>query len=106
MNHAEFVHGKAFYPTVDALASEISSLCEGGDLDSALTRIQAFVQAVILDRRAVAKVFADSVLDTWCQRIGAAAAVQLPESRPATDAGRVDCVILATELYRTGGTRL
>ena len=103
MSQAEIVHGKTFYPTVDAVASEISSLYEGGDLDSALSRIQAFVQAVILDRRAVAKVFADPVLDAWCQRIGAAVAARLPESRPATDSGRADCVILATELYRTGG---
>ncbi|SEK02160.1 glycosyltransferase family protein [Paraburkholderia diazotrophica] len=103
MSRADFVQARVFYPTVDALASEIAAFHESGDLDAALTRIQAFVQAVILDRRAVAKVFADPVLDAWCQRIGLAVARQLPDSQAATDAGRVDCVILATELYRAGG---
>jgi hypothetical protein len=103
MNQAEIAKGKPFYPTVEALATEVAVLLESGDIDSALTRIQAFVQAVILDRRAVAKVFADRTLDTWCQRIGAAVAAQLPAYPHPAENERVDCVILATELYRTGG---
>ncbi|MDR6383870.1 hypothetical protein [Paraburkholderia caribensis] len=102
MTSAEPANHKAFYPTVDALVSEVASLCEHGDLDSALGRIQGFVQAVILDRRAVAKVFADPVLDAWCQRIGVMAAAEMPVL-PTVDSRRADCVILATELYRTGG---
>lgn len=103
MSQTEIAKGKAFYPTVEALATEVAALLEGGDVDSALTRIQTFVQAVILDRRAVAKVFADRTLDNWCQRIGAAVAEQLPACPPPPETERVDCVILATELYRTGG---
>lgn len=103
MSQAEIPKGKAFYPTVEALATEVAALLEDGGVDSALTRIQAFVQAVILDRRAVAKVFADRTLDTWCQRIGAAVAEQLPARTPSAETERVDCVILATEVYRAGG---
>ncbi|CAE6849234.1 hypothetical protein R69746_07273 [Paraburkholderia aspalathi] len=103
MNQPEIAKGKTFYPTVEALATEVAALLEGGDADSALTRIQGFVQAVILDRRAVAKVFADPTLDTWCQRIGATVAAQLAACPPSAETERVDCVVLATELYRTGG---
>lgn len=103
MSHLEFAHGNAFYRTVDALSDELASLLEAGDVDSALSQIQAFVRAVDSDRRAVAKVFADPVLDTWCQRIGATVAAQSELSSQSQDPERVDCVILATELYRAGG---
>ncbi|MGP8439558.1 hypothetical protein ACT2FY_30300 [Paraburkholderia fungorum] len=103
MSHSEFVHGNAFYRTIGALSDELASLFEAGDIESVLGRIQAFVRAVDADRRAVAKVFADPVLDEWCQRIGATVAA-LPElSSPAQEPERADCVILATELYRAGG---
>jgi hypothetical protein len=85
------------------LAAEVAALLEDGDIDSALSRIQAFVQAVILDRRALAKVFADPMLDVWCQLIGAKVVAQLPACSPSAETDRADCVILATELYRTGG---
>ena len=103
MNHSEFAHGKAFYRTVDALSDELASLFEAGDVESVLSRIQAFVRAVDSDRRAIAKIFADPVLDEWCQRIGATLTAQLGFSSSAKESERADCVILATELYRAGG---
>jgi hypothetical protein len=103
MSQPDTATGTPFYPTVDALADEIAVLLDDGDVDSALTRIQTFVQAVILDRRSVAKVFADPLLDIWCQRIGAAVVADLPMCPSSADIDRADCVILATELYRTGG---
>ncbi|CAE6702428.1 hypothetical protein [Paraburkholderia nemoris] len=103
MSHSEFVHGNAFYRTVDALSDELASLFEAGDVESVLSRIQAFVRAVDSDRRAVAKIFADPVLDKWCQRIGATVAAQPGLSGLVQESERADCVILATELYRAGG---
>ncbi|AMV43457.1 glycosyltransferase family 4 protein [Paraburkholderia caribensis] len=104
MNSADLVVADAsFYPTIEALAKEVESLLVVSDIDAALERIQGFVRAVMFDRRSVAKVFADAVLDSLCQRMGAAVAPSLALPERAQIEDRVDCVILATELYRAGG---
>lgn len=103
MSEVEVSYGKAFYPTVEALDAEVAASFADGDIDTALSRVQAFVQAVILDRRSFAKVFAEPGLDAWCQRIGARIVEQLPIGEGVQEVERADCVILATELYRTGG---
>lgn len=77
MSEVALAQGKPFYPTINALSAELETLFAEGDFDGVLVRLQAFVQAVILDRRALAKVFADPVLDAWCQRIGAAVAAEV-----------------------------
>ncbi|MEX3954864.1 hypothetical protein [Trinickia sp. EG282A] len=97
------IEGRSFYPSIEALSAEIAQLFDRRDIDAALLCIQAFVQAVILDRRASARVFASSELDTWCQRIGAYVLARGDLRSTANDSERADCVILATEAYRTGG---
>lgn len=92
-----------FYPSIRALSDELSAVYADGDVDGVLTRIQAFVQAVILDRRSVAKVFADRELDQWCQRLGRAIVEEQREVTRAKPDETVDSVIVATELYRAGG---
>ncbi|CAG9213020.1 conserved hypothetical protein [Paraburkholderia sabiae] len=97
------VAGAPFYPSIEAFANEVERLLVTCDFDAALERIQGFVRGVMFDRRSVAKVFADPVLDSLCQRIGAVVAPAMTRANPACTEDRVDCVILATELYRAGG---
>lgn len=92
-----------FYPSIRAFSDELSAVYARGDINDVLTRIQSFVQAIILDRRSIAKVFADSELDQWCQRLGRAIVAEQRELSRARPDEPVDCVILATELYRAGG---
>jgi len=99
----------AFYPTIEALAAELDRAWHSGDAEGALLKVQAFVQACILDRRSVARVFADPMLDGFCQLVGRSFLAELgdgevhSEDTDVADEARADCVVLATELYRTGG---
>jgi hypothetical protein len=103
MNDTDFRPGTSFYPTIEALDEEVSSLLEAGDANASMERIQAFVRTVMFDRRAIAKVFADATLDSLCQRIGAMVVSSLAPTPPTQGVEQADCVILATELYRAGG---
>jgi len=99
----------AFYPTIEALAAELNAAWQSGDAEGALLKVQAFVQACILDRRSIARVFADPMLDGFCQMVGHSFLAELRDGEgpgadtDAADDTRADCVVLATELYRTGG---
>jgi Tfp pilus assembly protein PilF len=90
------------FPTVNGLMTELSVRLGKNDTESSLALLQDFVRSCILDRRAHARVFADRRLDERCQRIGAAVLSRMQPSAAAAN-DRVDCVILATELYRVGG---
>ncbi|WP_213297224.1 hypothetical protein [Paraburkholderia sacchari] len=93
-----------FYPSIEALIDELNGVWQSDGLDAALTGVHKFVQACILDRRSLAKVFAEPALDNFCLRIGNAVAHEMHIARES-EAGhqQADCVIVATQLYRAGG---
>nr|WP_223258594.1 glycosyltransferase family 4 protein [Trinickia symbiotica] len=98
-------HGASgtFFSTTDELIAELDRRSLTGDMEGALGLIQRFVRACVFDRRAVTKVFADSRLDERCRRVGEARLAQLCDAGGTVVDDQVDCVILATELYRLGG---
>lgn len=93
-----------FYPSIEVLVDELNEAWQSDGPNAALAGVNQFVQACILDRRSLAKVFAEPALDAFCQQVGEAVARELDIAREydATHE-RADCVILATQLYRAGG---
>lgn len=102
MSDRDFGEGQ-FYPSMEAVSADIRSYVAAGNIDAALAVIRAFVRDVIVDRRSVAKVFADATLDKWCAHIGAEVLAQISTDLPPEPTERVDCLILATEFYHIGG---
>ncbi len=93
----------SFYPTTEDLAYDLQHSLKRGDVNQALLKVQAFVQACILDRRSVAKVFGAPLLDSFCQAVGRDVLQSITAAETIAEKDRVDSVVLATELYRTGG---
>ncbi|MFX1695339.1 hypothetical protein [Paraburkholderia sp. A1RO-1] len=93
-----------FYPSVEALIAELNGVWQSDGPDAALMGVHKFVQACILDRRSLAKVFAEPALDNFCLQIGDAVAREMHIARECKAAHQqADCVIVATQLYRAGG---
>lgn len=90
----------AFYSTVEAMCETLERLRAGGD-DAVLAEIGRITRACMADRRARGKVVADRRLDAACQTIGRDLLSRLPPAAALSSA--VDCVILGTEVYRSGG---
>lgn len=104
MNGEILSSGKQFYPSVEALVDELNDAWRSDGADAALSGISKFVHACILDRRSLARVFAEPALDDFCQRIGEAVGQELHIARECDATHqRADCVVLATRLYRAGG---
>lgn len=93
-----------FYPSIEALVEELNGVWQSDGLDATLMGVHKFVQACILDRRSLAKVFAEPALDNFCLQIGDAVAREMHIARESKAAHQqADCVIVATQLYRAGG---
>lgn len=94
-----------FFPTVESFVAQVEARIEAGRLGEALKMLGNFVWVCTHDRRALGKVLGDRRLDSLCQRIGAIRLEQLRAAGKLENAPQesVDCVVLATELYRTGG---
>ena len=93
----------AFYRSVEDIAAALHAMRASGDDETALGEISRIVRACMLDRRSLGKVIADRMLDDFCQDIGREALTDLRKTVVDIHEPPADCVILATEVYRTGG---
>lgn len=93
------------YPSVGHLLSDANACVAANDINGALQRVLQFVQTVMRNPRTIAKIFADSSLDRFCQSVGARVLAALPSAdiAPVNTTMAAGPVYLATELYSTGG---
>ncbi|MHC5857517.1 hypothetical protein [Nostoc sp.] len=86
--------------------SQIAEYMRSGDLENPLHLLVNFVEKIIRDNRATAKVFGSATLDKLCQQIGAKA-LEHQEPLLAIDSSsnheNGNIIYIATELYKTGG---
>ncbi|MBN3906212.1 MAG: glycosyltransferase [Nostoc sp. NMS1] len=88
------------------IESQIAEYMKSGDLESPLDLLVNFVEKIIRDNRATAKVFGSATLDKLCQQIGAKA---LEHQKPLltidsySNHENGNIIYIATELYKTGG---
>ena len=87
-----------------SLQDSVDSLIRGGDLETPLEMIQAFVERIVSDPLATGRVFSAPALDELCLRLGAQVLSQSNVVTPAPSEGRI--VYVATEFYRVGGHTL
>lgn len=92
------------YRSVSGLEKDVNEKLAAHDLDAALCLIIRFVEDVIRDDLATARVFGSATLDALCESIGAKA---LEDYRITHDnkkpRGRDSVVFIATALFNTGG---
>lgn len=75
-----------------------------GELDAALNLIIRFVESIVADPRAIAKVFGSKILDDLCQEIGAKTlSDQSCYVNEKSEIENKSIIYIATELYITGG---
>ena len=85
------------------MEGRLRELVRDNEINAALTELQRIVQACILDRRSIGRVTASRMLDEVCQTIGERIFQVTGGTAGSTIKDNADCVILATELYRSGG---
>ncbi|PYE22845.1 tetratricopeptide repeat protein [Paraburkholderia silvatlantica] len=100
---AERGEAGTWFSTVEAFAAELDRRKLDGDVEGALGLVQRIVRTCVFDRRGTAKVFADATLDRCCSQLGKARLTALQAAGDVVEEARVDCVVLATEVYRLGG---
>ncbi len=92
------------YRSVAELETEVIRNIDEQNLDAALVLIVRFVESVITNGRATANVFGSSTLDALCQRIGTEALRRIGFPFKTQTQDKQDLVVvIATELFRTGG---
>jgi hypothetical protein len=75
-----------------------------GELNTALILITKFVESIVQDSRATAKVFGSATLDNLCQKIGASTLserIELVQNK--SESAHTLIIYIASELYLTGG---
>ncbi len=82
-----------------ALESHVRGLLDGGDIGGALDSIRFFVDSVLTNPRAIARVLASKELDDLCEHI----AQTVPQHDDDATDDRRGTVVLASELSRAGG---
>jgi len=88
------------------IESQIAEYFKLDDLESSLKLLVNFVEQIIKDNRATAKVFGSATLDKLCQEIGAKALKyqnQLSTGNTSFNSKNEEIIYIATELYKTGG---
>ncbi|ODG99008.1 hypothetical protein A4S05_06640 [Nostoc sp. KVJ20] len=88
------------------IESKVAEYIKSGDLESPLRFLINFVEKIIRDERATAKVFGSATLDKLCQQIGAKALEyqkRLLTIDSHSNNNNENIIYIATELYKTGG---
>lgn len=92
------------YNSLPEFERNIERSIDAGNLDEALQTIEDLVSEVIQDSASIARVFGSARLDSLCQRIGLEIAKRHGATNAASGNNKSDrVVIVATELYNTGG---